>query len=57
MSREKRWRVIEVLTRGDVADIAPESIGRETEEAIQVAPKADQQTSDDADAPDEEAEE
>lgn len=31
MSKEKRWRVIEVLSRGDVADIAPETIGREIE--------------------------
>jgi len=43
MSKEKRWRVIEVLTRGDVAEIAPETIGRETEEALQVAPKAEAQ--------------
>jgi hypothetical protein len=43
MSKEKRWRVIEVLTRGDVAEIAPETIGREMEETVQVAPKAEQQ--------------
>ncbi len=45
LSREKRWRVIEVLTLGDVAEIAPETIGRETEQEIQVAPKAEQQES------------
>ena len=43
MSKDKRWRVVQVLTRGDVAEIAPETIGRETEEAIQVAPKAEAQ--------------
>jgi small subunit ribosomal protein S17 len=43
MSKDKRWRVVQVLTRGDVAEIAPESIGRETEETIQVAPKAEAQ--------------
>src|SRR5688500_4493258 len=43
MSKEKRWRVIEVLTRGDVAEIAPETIGREMEETVQVAPKAEQE--------------
>ena len=31
ISKEKRWRVIEVLSRGDVADIAPETIGRDIE--------------------------
>jgi small subunit ribosomal protein S17 len=41
MSKEKRWRVIEVLTRGDVAEISPETIGRETEQTVQVAPKAE----------------
>jgi small subunit ribosomal protein S17 len=40
MSKEKRWRVIEVLTRGDVADVAPSSIGREEELTTQVAPKS-----------------
>jgi small subunit ribosomal protein S17 len=39
MSKDKRWRVIEILTRGDVADIAPATIGREIEETTQVAPK------------------
>ncbi len=57
MSKEKRWRVIEVLTRGDVAEIAPETIGRETEETLQVAPKAEQQEAEDQGPEDEEAEE
>lgn len=41
MSKEKRWRVIEVLTRGDVADIAPSTIGVDVERAQQVAPKSE----------------
>lgn len=40
-SRDKRWRVIEVLTRGDVADVAPETIGRDIETTAQVAPKSE----------------
>ena len=43
MSRDKRWRVIEILTRGDVAEVAPDTIGREIEETAQVAPKAEVQ--------------
>src|ERR1700750_776343 len=41
MSKDKRWRVIEILTKGDVADVSPESIGRETEQTVQVAPKSE----------------
>lgn len=41
ISRDKRWRVIEVLSRGDVADVRPETIGRDIEETTQVAPKAE----------------
>ena len=43
LSRDKRWRVIEVLTRGDVADVAPETIGRDIEVTAQVAPKSEVQ--------------
>ncbi|MFN8617839.1 MAG: 30S ribosomal protein S17 [Dehalococcoidia bacterium] len=43
MSRDKRWRVIEILTRGDVADVAPETIGRDLEKETQVAPKSEVQ--------------
>jgi hypothetical protein len=43
MSKDKRWRVIEILTRGDVADVAPESIGRDIEVTTQVAPKSEVQ--------------
>ncbi|MFN0094249.1 MAG: 30S ribosomal protein S17 [Dehalococcoidia bacterium] len=41
ISKEKRWRVIEVLTRGDVADVAPSTIGRDIEVSAQVAPKSE----------------
>ena len=43
LSREKRWRVVEILTRGDVADVAPESTGRDFEKETQIAPKAEVQ--------------
>jgi small subunit ribosomal protein S17 len=43
MSRDKRWRVIEILAKGDVADVAPETIGRDIEVAAQVAPKSEVQ--------------
>jgi small subunit ribosomal protein S17 len=41
MSRDKRWRVVQVLTQGDVAEIAPESIGRDIEQSAQAAPKSE----------------
>ena len=37
-SKTKRWRVIEILTRGDVAEVSPEAIGRELETAVQRSP-------------------
>jgi small subunit ribosomal protein S17 len=43
LSKDKRWRVIEILTRGDVADVAPETIGRDIEATTQVAPKSEVQ--------------
>ena len=43
MSKDKRWRLIEVLTMGDVAEVAPESIGREIEQTAQAAPKSEVQ--------------
>lgn len=43
MSKDKRWRVVEILTHGDVAEIAPETIGREIEAETQVAPKSEVQ--------------
>ena len=41
ISKDKRWRVIEILTKGDVADVSPEAIGRETEQTVQLAPKSE----------------
>jgi len=41
LSKEKRWRVIEIVSRGDVAEVAPETIGREIETTTQVAPKSE----------------
>ncbi|WP_322819212.1 30S ribosomal protein S17 [Tepidiforma sp.] len=41
LSREKRWRVIQIVARGDVAEIAPETIGRDIETTTQIAPKAE----------------
>jgi small subunit ribosomal protein S17 len=41
LSKDKRWRVVQVLAKGDVAEIAPESIGREIEVTAQVAPKSE----------------
>lgn len=38
LSRDKRWRVIEVVGKGDVAEIQPAAIGRELEQTVQVAP-------------------
>ena len=43
MSKDKRWRVVEILTQGDVADVTPESIGRDIEQTAQVAPKSEVQ--------------
>lgn len=40
-SKEKRFRVLEIISRGDVADVAPSTIGRDVEVATQVAPKAE----------------
>lgn len=58
-SREKRWRVVEILARGDVAEIQPEVIGREIEETAQIAPKTEARLQEDAEdengGPEEEA--
>lgn len=42
-SKEKRWRLLDILTKGDVAEIRPESIGRELETSTQVAPKREEE--------------
>ncbi len=31
LSKEKRWRVLEIMTRGNVAEIQPQAIGSELE--------------------------
>jgi small subunit ribosomal protein S17 len=41
LSRDKRWRLQAIVSRGDVAEIAPSTIGREIETTTQVAPKAE----------------
>ena len=41
MSKDKRWRLIEIMSRGDVADVAPATVGREIEVQTQVAPKSE----------------
>jgi small subunit ribosomal protein S17 len=41
LSRDKRWRLQAIVSRGDVAEIAPSAIGREIETTTQVAPKAE----------------
>ena len=38
ISKDKHWRVIEILERGDVAEVSPEDIGRTLEEEVQAAP-------------------
>ena len=40
ISKDKRWRVIEILQRGDVAEVSPEQIGRTLEEEMQATPTA-----------------
>ncbi len=42
-SRHKRWRVFQVLTQGDVAEIQPDTIGRELEGTTQVSAKHEEQ--------------
>jgi small subunit ribosomal protein S17 len=41
LSKEKRWRIQEVLVRGNVAEVAPREIGA-PEEALQVRLQAEQ---------------
>jgi small subunit ribosomal protein S17 len=43
LSKDKRWRVIEILRKGDVADVAPATIGRDIEAATQLAPKNEEE--------------
>jgi len=41
LSKDKRWRVVQIISRGDVADVAPDSIGRDIEATAQLAPKSE----------------
>jgi len=43
LSRDKRWRVIEILHRGDVAEVQPSVIGQELERVTQTAPKREEE--------------
>ena len=52
ISRDKRWRVIEILERGDVAEVSPEEIGRAIEEEVQASPTAQAEAESDADTTD-----
>lgn len=39
LSKEKRWRLLSIISRGDVADVNPRSIGTDIERTAQTAPK------------------
>ena len=41
LSKDKRWRVVQIISRGDVAEVAPDSIGRDIEATAQLAPKSE----------------
>ena len=41
LSREKRWRVVEIITRGDVAEVAPREIGAHILEETRAAAEAE----------------
>ena len=54
ISKSKRWRVIEIVRRGDIAEISPADIGREIEEGKQdeveeVGAALEEETTEDAD--------
>jgi small subunit ribosomal protein S17 len=42
LSREKRWRVVEIITKGDVAEIAPREIGANIIEETRAAAAAEE---------------
>ncbi|MEX2247461.1 MAG: 30S ribosomal protein S17 [Dehalococcoidia bacterium] len=50
LSREKRWRVVEILTRGDVAEVAPRDIGTSLIEETRAAARAESQARAEAEA-------
>ncbi len=41
LSREKRWRIVEIVQRGDVAEVAPREIGAHILEETRVAAAAE----------------
>jgi small subunit ribosomal protein S17 len=41
LSRDKRWRVVEVVTKGDVAEIAPKEVGASLIEETRAAAAAE----------------
>jgi len=41
LSKDKRWRVVQIISVGDVADVAPDSIGLDIEASAQAAPKSE----------------
>ncbi|HZP56936.1 MAG TPA: 30S ribosomal protein S17 [Dehalococcoidia bacterium] len=41
LSRDKRWRVVEIITRGDVAEVAPREIGANIIEETRAAAEAE----------------
>ncbi len=56
ISRTKRWRVVEVLARGEVPEVKPSEIGAPLENAVQAAPATVAQVADVAVEPGQEAE-
>jgi small subunit ribosomal protein S17 len=51
LSREKRWRVVEIITKGDVAEVAPREIGARILEETREAAAAEEAARRAAEAP------
>lgn len=51
LSREKRWRVVEVVVKGDVAEVAPREIGAHIIEETRAAAEAEAAARAEAEAP------
>jgi small subunit ribosomal protein S17 len=47
LSKEKRWRVAEILVKGDVADVQPSAIGAEILEPVHTAATEHDEVADD----------
>jgi len=41
ISRDKRWRVLQILQRREVAEIQPQAIGAEIQQGLDLLPEAD----------------